>query len=216
MTSQFENIKLFRMTHIDNIPHILQNGITHKKSKKANPNYITIGNQLLILIREQKQVNVTNGKEKIIKTITLGDFIPFYFGIKMPMLYIIQNGGNFTTKTSPSDIVYMVCSLSKIIELDNIEYYFCDGHATDHLTTFYDNNFVYQIEKILDWSSINTQYWGGEKNLEVKRKKQAEFLVKGDLPVKVIESFICHDDMAEKKLKNFGVNLIEKNKIAYY
>lgn len=131
----------------------------------------------------------------------------------MPMLYVIQNGGNFTTKTSSSDIVYMVCSLSKIIELENIEYYFCDGHATDYLTTFYDSNLIYQIEKILDWPSINTQYWGGEENLEVKRKKQAEFLVKGDLPVEVIEYFICYDDMAEKKLKNFGVKSIKKIKM---
>lgn len=48
MNSQLENIELFRMTHIDNIPHILKYDITHKSSKNANPVYITIGDKSLI------------------------------------------------------------------------------------------------------------------------------------------------------------------------
>lgn len=216
MKGLLKNIELFRMTHIDNIPHILTHGITHKSSKNANPVYITIGDKSLISTREQKQVNVTNGEDKIIKTIILGDFIPFYFGLKMPMLFVIQNGGNFTKKTPPSKIIYIVCLLEKLVELNNIEYYFCDGHATDNLTTFYDRDCIQQINHILDWNFIRSQYWGEEENLEVKRKKQAEFLVKGDLPVEVIEYFICYDEMAEEKLKNFGVKSIQKDKNAYY
>ena len=34
---------IYRMTHIDNIPHILQYGITHKSSPNSNPCYKTIG-----------------------------------------------------------------------------------------------------------------------------------------------------------------------------
>ncbi len=36
-------IYIYRMTHIDNIPHILKYGITHKNSKNANPHYKAIG-----------------------------------------------------------------------------------------------------------------------------------------------------------------------------
>ncbi|MEJ5306710.1 MAG: DUF4433 domain-containing protein [candidate division WOR-3 bacterium] len=216
MNSQLEDIKLYRMTHIENIPHILQHGIAHKNSKFANAEYKNIGDFSLISARERKTINITNGNNNIIKTIILGDFIPFYFNVKMPMLYVIQHGGNFTTKTSSSDIVYLVCSLYKIVQLDNIECYFCDGHATDNLTTFYDSSFIKQIGNIIDWTAVTSQYWGGENNLEVKRKKQAEFLVKGDLPVEVIEYFICYDEIAEEKLKKFGVKSIRIDKNAYY
>lgn len=212
-----ENIRLYRITHINNIEHILKFGITHKKSKNANKNYVNIGDSSLIYMREEKEVFITNGGDKIIYIIKPGDFIPFYFGVKMPMLYVIQNGGNFTEKVKPSNIVYLVCSLKKIIDL-GLDYYFSDGHIIDKFTTIYDKNYIDNINKILDWNAINSQYWGGEENLELKRKKQAEFLVKGDLPVDVIIKFICYDEEAEKALINFGIekNKIEINKDAYF
>jgi hypothetical protein len=82
-------MKIYRMTHILNIPHILKYGITHKASSYANTHYVPIGDTSLINTRSSKQVQVTNGNilaEGVV--ITLGDFIPFYFGVRMPMLYV--------------------------------------------------------------------------------------------------------------------------------
>jgi len=96
-------IKIYRMTHIDNIPHLLQNGITHRNSPNHNPNYITIGDTSLINKRDTKPVSVDNGNflDFDAPTINLCDYIPFYFGVKMPMLYVIQNGGNFVINATP-------------------------------------------------------------------------------------------------------------------
>ncbi|MEJ5284864.1 MAG: type II toxin-antitoxin system toxin DNA ADP-ribosyl transferase DarT [Brevinematia bacterium] len=213
-----KEIELFRITHIDNIPHIWQNGITHKNSKSSNYKYINIGDSSLVSAREKKEVRITNGGSILIKTIKLGDYIPFYFGVRMPMLYVIQHGGNSVEKArNPQEIVYIVCNLSEIIKL-NIEFYFSDGHATNNLTTFYDKNFIEQIENILDWEAINSQYWGGEENLEIKWKKQAEFLIKGDLPKSVIKRFICYNEESKNKLQNFNINanIIQINPNAYY
>ena len=44
----------FRLVHIDNIPHILEHGIVRADSPNANPNYIPIGDQLVI----EKRKNV--------------------------------------------------------------------------------------------------------------------------------------------------------------
>ena len=41
-------IYIYRMTHLENIPHILLNGITHKSSSNTNPKYISIGDVSLI------------------------------------------------------------------------------------------------------------------------------------------------------------------------
>jgi len=45
-----DNISLFRMTHIENIPHILQYGIIHSASVYANPDFIPIGETMTIWI----------------------------------------------------------------------------------------------------------------------------------------------------------------------
>ena len=89
---ELERIIVYRMVHIGNLPHILQHGITHKNSENANHNFMTIGDESLIGTRATKTVSVDNGDfiKFGIHQIVLGDFIPFYFGIKMPMLYVIQ------------------------------------------------------------------------------------------------------------------------------
>jgi len=196
-------IELYRITHIDNIPHILKYGITHKNSKNSNPNYISIGDSTIILRRQTKQVNI-NGK-----IINLSDFIPFYFGVKMPMLYVIQKGGNFVPqKISPDQIVYIVCKLIDLINLGN-DYYFSDGHALDNLTKFYDKSSINNLKDILDWKAISADYWSGSENLDTKRKKQAEFLIKGDLPTSVIKKLICYNNYAFNKLKTISIEDIQ-------
>jgi hypothetical protein len=41
--SDLSKTYLFRMTHIENIPHILRHGITHFSSHNANPDFVPIG-----------------------------------------------------------------------------------------------------------------------------------------------------------------------------
>jgi len=43
---------LYRITHIDNIPHIVSNGITLPDSPNSNANYKTIGDRSLINTRK--------------------------------------------------------------------------------------------------------------------------------------------------------------------
>lgn len=88
---ELSQINVYRITHIENVKHILNYGITHKNSSNSNPNFKGIGDVSLIETRSMKQVNVDNGDIfNTIETIVLGDFTPFYFGVKMPMLYVIQ------------------------------------------------------------------------------------------------------------------------------
>ncbi|MEQ8471905.1 MAG: DUF4433 domain-containing protein [Marinoscillum sp.] len=212
-------IKIYRILHIENIPHILSNGITHKDSPHANSDFVGIGDLSLINNRNTRRVNVDNGNTfNTIETITLGDFTPFYFGVKMPMLYVIQNGGNFVEKAnSPENVIYVACSAESIIK-SGLRYYFSDGHATDFLTTFYNKDEADQLPQIVDWTAVKTPYWGGQENLNIKRKKQAEFLVQGDIPSDFIVGLGCYNNFAKQKLMGFGVDeqLVKVIPNAYY
>jgi hypothetical protein len=202
-----EEINVYRVTHIRNIIHILENGITHKDSANANPDYITIGDESLIETRSGKKVEVTNGEKSTLNPvrITLGNYIPFHFGIKMPMLYVIQVGGNFVkVAVQPEDIIYIVCSLEKIIQTGT-PIYFSDGHATDSLSVFYDQSKVIDLPEIIDWNAVRKSYWGGIENLEIKRKKQAELLVSSYVPKECIILFGCYNENAKVQLLNMGI-----------
>lgn len=217
---ELRNIYVYRMTHIDNISHILNFGITHKNSTNSNPNFTPIGDVSLIDTRSTRRVSVDNGEilNFDAETIVLGDFIPFYFGIKMPMLYVIQNGGNFVEKaTPPENIIYLACPISNIVNSGGV-YYFSDGHATDNLTSFYDKSRIEELPHIIDWDSIKAPFWGGQENLNLKRKKQAEFLVSDDMPASFIAGFCCYNEEVKRRLIRMGIDEVKIKVLprAYY
>jgi len=156
-------IYLFRMTHIENIPHIIQKGITHLTSVNANPNFIPIGDSSLITTRNN--FILSNGRR-------LGEYIPFYFGVRTPMLYVVQNGFNMVTPTPAEKIVYCITSVQKILDLQ-LDFVFTDGHAVDSFTTLYVANEINNIENIIDWNAIRAKYWRDDKDLDLKRKKRS-------------------------------------------
>lgn len=192
------------MTHVENIPHILEFGITHKDSLNANANYKSIGDISVIDNRAFKKRNVTNGFDDVIETITIGDYIPFYFGFRTPMLYVIQKGGNSVPKrTAPEDIIYCVSSVQKIIEIDN-EFYFTDGHANNYLSIFYNKNKILEVNDLVDFEAAFENDWTKERDL--KRRKEAEFLVKDDVPNNCILGYICYTETVRAKLLALGIN----------
>src|SRR5690554_3698718 len=138
---------LYRMIHIENIPHVLQYGITHRNSPNANKNFVPIGDNSLISRRNTRVVN--NGK-------LLGNYIPFYFGTRSPMLYVIQRGYNGVNRTVPENIVYCVTSVAEIIN-SQIDFLFTDGHAIDSFSTEYSKSQINNIESILDFNAINAR-----------------------------------------------------------
>jgi hypothetical protein len=135
------------MTHIKNIPHILDNGIVHSSSVRANPNYLPIGDGSLINSRNNFILN--NGRR-------LGDYIPFYFGVRTPMLYVIQNGFNLVTPMAAEEVVYCVSSVQKILDLQ-LEFVFTDGHAVDGFSSQYTNADVGNINNLIDRKAIDAK-----------------------------------------------------------
>lgn len=188
---------LFRMTHLQNIPHILQHGITHKTSVHANPNYVPIGDNTLISSRNTFLETINNR--------FLGDYIPFYFGVRMPMLYMIQNGFYGVTQLPAQDIVYCVSNIETITSL-GLEFIFTDGHAVDSFTTFYHSSNINTVSNIVDTSAIYARYWNEPTDMDLKRRKQAELLVLGDIPIAVNLGYVVYNESAKTHLIQFGVS----------
>ena len=191
-----KKVYIFRMTHIENIPHIIKNGITHKESPNSNVNYKSIGDNSLISTRDDFMM--PNGN-------LLGQYIPFYFGYRTPMLYVMQNGYNGVVSTEPKNIIYCISSAQKIIET-GMNYVYTDGHATDGFSNYYSPEDILNIEEQVDFIATKSVFWKDENDLDLKRRKEAEFLLKEDLGYDNILGFATFDNNSKEKLIKFGVS----------
>jgi len=183
------------MVHIENVPHILLNGLTLATSENANENYVPIGDGSLI--DRRSSVIVPNGKN-------LNEFLPFYFWYKMPMLYVVQKGYNGVPVQNPENIVYCVTNVEKIIQ-SRLSFLFTNGHAVSRLSEFFGKDEINSVEEILDFDAIKKDFWSDENDLDLKRRKEAEFLVEGNIPLDTISGWVVYNEKAKKKLLDFGI-----------
>lgn len=184
----------FRITHIDNIPHILKNGLVKADSPLHDENYVPIGDQQIIGLRGETNV----------KGYQIGEYIPFYLGPRSPMLYVIQHGYNGVQRVEPENIVYCVIRLDDLIS-NNIDCIFTDGHALSFLTSFYSKDKLSIINEIVKFDDAYSSQWNSDEDLDLKRRKEAELLIKNDLPVQFLRGFVVYNNRAKDILIEKGV-----------
>jgi hypothetical protein len=183
-------IWLYRMTHADNLPHILRYGLVVAASPNADPNFRVIGDQSLIGFRNDLDApNPPGGK--------FSEYIPFYLGHRSPMLYQIATGYEGVEKIPQSDIVYIVTKHSCIVQ-NGLDWFYSDGHARHGMTRFYTDE---QGFEELDWNIIYATQWRNtEDDPDRQRKKQAEYLVKRHVPIHCFAYFLTYDEQSKQKV----------------
>lgn len=187
---QTRHLCIFRMTHIDNVPFIVQNGLWSKLSPVQDPNFIPIGNPDIIDKRTNKFVVL------IPPGGVLGEYVPFYFSGHSPMLYNITTGYN-VRRVLQRDIVFIVCDAFEIADA-GIPYCFTDGNATKSISKFY--NSLEGLEELC-WDCIRAKIWKNtEDDYDRVRKKMAEFLVKDHIPASLIRGIIVKNAEAEQRV----------------
>lgn len=129
---------------------------------------------------------------------TLADYVPFYFTNRSPMLLAIHKGQVPGYQNGQANIVYLVSSAEAVAKSDRV-WSFTDGHAVEGVTEFFDR--IEELPKV-DWKAVQTWKWGGKWLLadpDIKRRKQAEFLVHERFPLELIEQVgVIHRAMAKK------------------
>ena len=185
----------FRIVHIENIPHIVNKGFVHYDSPDADPNFVPIGDKVVI----EKRKSETQGFK-------LDKFIPFYLGPRSPMLFVIQHGFNGVQQIHPEDIIYCVIKISDIIA-NKIKCFYTDGHALDKLTTFYPDSELTLLDSRVNYDDVYTRYWISQEDRDLKRRKEAELLLVNDLPPEYICGFVVYNENAQQRLLAMGIPL---------
>ena len=88
-----------------------------------------------------------------------------------------------------------------------LDFIYTDGHAVDRFSAQYTIKDIQDIDNILDINAIKSKYWNDESDLDKKRRKEAEFLVLGDISNQTILGFVVYNNNVKDKLINYGVDV---------
>ena len=107
-------------------------------------------------------------------------------------------------RVEPENIVYCVVRLDDLINSD-VECIFTNGHAVSNLTSFYSKDHLPQINEIVNYDDVYSSQWNSETDIDLKRRKEAELLVKDDLPTQFLRGFVVYNERAKQKLLDMSV-----------
>jgi hypothetical protein len=157
---------LWHMTHLDNIPSILQKGlVSHERAVPIKR----------VDISDPDVQRLRGGSDPIFNR-KLKAYSPTYIKIRNPMLYRLKADSE------------SLCLLE--ISLESLDYHdvlFTDGNAASRETKFYSDP---ADLKHLPWDVLNSEYWNDF--ISGKRKRCAEVLVYPNISARHITSIHCN------------------------
>src|SRR6185369_2606728 len=196
MPRDLNKIYLYHITDVENLRSILQAGCLHSDAAliaaKGGP-------QVVIGYDHIKQRRLTQTRVDCCGGRFVGEFVPFYFCARSPMLYTL-NQGNVAGGPAgcQESIVHLRTTVAAAIAVGN-EWAFSDASAAAGYPDFFDD--VRALDK-LDWEAINAKYWSGRATA-----KAAEFLVHGSFPLSAFTYVGCHNpEIVTKVSKLVGGN----------
>lgn len=182
---------IFRITHIENVPWILDHGLHCRNSTTRDPHYHEIGNPDLIGKRAHRIVPIPPGG-------TLSDYVPFYFTPHSPMLLNIKTGHNGMRQTPMPDIVILVSSLHALTA-HSLPFLFTDRHAYLTAAEFFAD--LKYLDRI-DWGILQARDFRRNPNDPGKFERyQAEALIHRHLPVSALIGMGCRGPQQEADLR---------------
>lgn len=196
-----EKGRVFRITHVDNLPWILEHGLQCPSSDKRDPGFVTIGNPDIIGKRTSKCVPIPPGG-------VLEDYVPFYFTPCSVMLYNIVTGYNGITRRERDEIIILVSSVESL-QANGVRFVFTDRHALVSYATFFGD--VRDLGKI-DWDLLRARDFArSDSDLGKVERYQAELLAYQEVPVDALLGIACYSDKSkahvQSMLRDAGVDL---------
>ncbi len=173
---------LYYITHVENIPSILSNGIcSHQLVEDRRIPFRAIYDAEIVSNRKNKKTPADR---------SLWTYANVYFQSRNPMLYRVVHEKGF------KEIV--VLGLQKRI-LESPGAFITDGNAANSATAFYTvSDGIQAISKI--WGTINSEWWNSMDGS--KRKIMAECLIPNQIPPDFIHSIFVADHKTAERVRS--------------
>lgn len=128
---------------------------------------------------------------------TVGDYVPFYFAPRSPMLFRIQQGGVEEVESNPAGLVYLATTTERL-DAAGVAWVFTDGNAAAAVTQFFDDPAL--LSSKVDWSLMAAIYWNNTtEDGDRVRRRGAECLVYQAVPLDAIDEIGVYNDAARTR-----------------
>jgi len=186
MVAQPLQTPIYHITDVANLSGILADGGLHSDAVMAQRNPTVIGYSH-IKQRRLCQIRVSCCNNRFV-----GEFVPFYYCPRSPMLYTINKGNTGRPPGCQATIVHLVCNIGTAVGLGQA-WAISDGNAGAFHTSF-DANL--SALNGLDWPAIRASNWQGKTH-----EKSAEFRIEDFFPWTCIQQIGCHNSTVAQQVK---------------
>ena len=168
---------IYHFTDIGNLGAIFQSRELrcHRTARSA----VDVGNQSIKGYRNRRSIDCGPGG-------TVGDYVPFYYAPRSPMLFSIKSGNVDGVSADQRRLAYLVSSTEAVYEA-NLPSVISDGNAATVITTFSDDRA--RLSEMIDWELMRNAIWRNTpEDPDRRRRRMAEFLVHRSVPLALISS----------------------------
>ena len=179
---------LFHFTHLDNLPAILEAGSLLSDTAVCDRGLLSTeaGDPEIKERRRSQPVTCRPGG-------VVGDYVPFYFAPRSPMMYVLWKGRVPSFTGDHGDLAYFVTDVGRVVGAHRA-FAVSDRNAAKVLADFTNDVSVLgdlsaQTPKstFIDWPLMKAKMWNNTPDDgERMERRMAEFLVHGDLPLNLI------------------------------
>jgi len=170
---------IYHITHVDNLASIIEDGCLWSDRRLVD----TRGERVVIGMNNIKRRRIERLPVHCHRGTRVGDYVPFYFCQRSPMLYMIhKRNADLTYRDGQDRVVHLVSTTDLAIQAAaDRPWAFSDGNAGAYYTQFSAD--INQLPTFVDWNAVNARWWRGP-NIDpaVMSKKMAEFLVHDRFP----------------------------------
>lgn len=195
---------IYHITQMSNLQGIIAAGGLVCDRGAQQVAHVRIGHQHIKDRRMHRQVPLAPGG-------TLGDYVPFYFAPRSPMLYAIHNAQVEGYAGGQSQVMHLVSTVEAAEEA-GLAWVFTDGHAEIQFSAYFDD--LSHLNKV-DWAVMRARYWNDTNDdPDRKRRRQAEFLVHNFFPWEQVSHIGVYDTQTERSVKRALGNSQHKPTVA--
>jgi hypothetical protein len=198
--------KIYHITHVENLVEILTAGGLYSDV------------QLKLMGRENSQIGYSHIKQRRMEQYRIavcgerfvGEFVPFYYCPRSPMLYTINKGNTGREPGCQTEILHLVSNAGAGMSLGRA-WAVSDGNAGAGYAEF--ANGADALETV-NWPIVNSNDWAGSRIYA----KASEFLVADFYPFGAFTAIGCHNERTAERtwaiLQRHGVAIpvtVERN-----
>lgn len=174
--------RILHFTDIGNLAGIVQAG--RVLAHRAAPCAVDVGHAQIKANRTTTRVPCGPGG-------MVGDYVPFYYAPRSPMLFSIKCGNVENVSPDQRRLVYLASTAERAYAA-GLRCVFSDGNAAAYFTEFADDPAA--MDDHIDWPLMQATMWNSTaEDPDRMRRRMAEFLVHDAFPLDVLTGVAVYD-----------------------